>query len=37
MFDVAMTFLSQLIDMIPYLIALFLVFELLGSLLFERR
>lgn len=37
MFEVATTFLSQLIDLIPYLIAFFLVFEFIGSLLFERR
>lgn len=37
MFEVATTFLGQLIDLIPYIIAFFLVFELIGSLLFERR
>lgn len=37
MFDVAITFLSQLIDLIPYLIALYLVFDFIGMLLFGRR
>lgn len=37
MFDVSITFLSQLIDLIPYLIALYLVFDFIGMLLFGRR
>ena len=37
MFDVSIQFLSQLIDLIPYLIALYLVFDFIGMLLFGRR
>lgn len=37
MFEVATTFLGQLISLIPGLIALFVLFDLIGSLLFERR
>lgn len=37
MFEVALTFLGQLISLIPTLIALFILFDLIGSLLFERR
>lgn len=37
MFEVALTFFSQLVGLIPYIIALFLIFEFTGSLLFERR
>lgn len=37
MFDVAIQFLSQLIDLIPYLIALYLVFDFIGMLLFGKR
>lgn len=37
MFEVATTFLSQLIDLIPGLIGLYLVFDFIGSLLFGKR
>lgn len=35
MFDVSLTMLSQLIDLLPGLIGLFLVFEFIRSLLFK--
>lgn len=37
MFDVAKTLLSIFIDALPYLIAFYLIFDFLGSLLFGRR
>lgn len=37
MFDVALTFLSQLVDMIPALIGLYILFDFVGVLLFGRR
>ncbi len=37
MFEVATTLLSNFIDMLPYLIAFYLIFDFLGSLLFGRR
>lgn len=37
MFDVAIQFLSQLIDFMPYLIALYILFDFIGSLLFGQR
>lgn len=37
MFDIAIQFLSQLIDLIPYLIALYLVFDFIGMLLFGKK
>ncbi len=37
MFDVAKTLLSSFIDTLPYLIAFYLIFDFLGSLLFGRR
>lgn len=37
MFEVALTFLSGLIDMIPALIALYILFDFIGMLLFGRR
>lgn len=35
MFDISLTLLSQLISLLPGLIALFLVFEFIRSLLFQ--
>lgn len=37
MFDVASLFISQLIDFLPYLIGLFLIFDFVGSLLFKSN
>lgn len=37
MFDIALTFLSQLVDMIPALIGLYILFDFVGVLLFGRR
>lgn len=37
MFEVALTFLSGLVDMIPALIALYILFDFIGMLLFGRR
>lgn len=37
MFECMETMLTQLIDLIPGLIALFLVFSFIGSLLFDKR
>lgn len=36
MFDISLTLLSQLIDLLPGLIALFLIFEFIRSLLFNK-
>lgn len=37
MFDVAMTLLVQLIDFIPGLICLYVLFDFIGSLIFDKR
>lgn len=37
MFEVATTFLTQLITLIPGLIALYILFDLVGCLLFGKR
>lgn len=37
MFDVALTFLSQLIDLIIPMIAIYILFDWIGTLLFGRR
>lgn len=37
MFDIAIQFMVQLVDLIPGVIALYLIFDLLGSLLFGKR
>lgn len=37
MFDIALTFLSQLVDLIVPLIALYILFDFVGMLLFGRR
>ena len=37
MFDVAAHFMVQLVDLIPAVIGIYLIFDLLGSLLFGKR
>ena len=37
MFDVALQFLEQLITLMPGLIALYILFDFMGSLLFGKR
>lgn len=37
MFDVSLQLLSQLIDALPYFIALFILFDFVGTLLFGKR
>lgn len=37
MFEVALQFLSQLIGLIPLIIALWLLFDLIGALLFGTK
>lgn len=37
MFEIAKTFMVQLIDFMPGLIALYVLFDFLGSLLFGKR
>ena len=37
MFDISLQFLSQLIDLIPGLIGIYIIFDLTGSLLFGKR
>lgn len=37
MFEVSLTFLNQLISLIPSLMALYILFDLIGSLLFGKR
>lgn len=37
MFEVSLQLLSQLIDMLPYLISLFILFDFVGTLLFGKR
>lgn len=37
MFDIVLTFLNQLIQLIPGLVVLYILFDLIGTLLFERR
>lgn len=37
MFDCSLTFLSQLVDIIPMLIALFLIFDFIGSFFFGKK
>lgn len=37
MFDVALQFLEQLITLIPGLIALYILFDFIGSLIFGKR
>lgn len=37
MFDIATNFMVQLVDLIPGIIGLYLVFDFMGSLLFGKR
>lgn len=37
MFDVATQFMIQLIDLIPGIMGLYLIFDFMGSLLFGKR
>lgn len=37
MFDIALTFFSRLIDLIPALIGIYILFDFIGTLLFGRR
>lgn len=37
MFEIALTFLSQLIDLLVPLIAIYILFDWIGTLLFGRR
>lgn len=37
MFDIALTFMSQLIDMLPAMIGIYILFDFIGTLLFGKR
>ena len=37
MFDIAIQFMIQLVDLIPGVIGIYLIFDLMGSLLFGKR
>lgn len=37
MFDIAIQFMLQLVELIPPVFAIFILFDLLGSLLFNKR
>lgn len=37
MFDVCLTLMKQLVDLIPWYIGLYVVFDFTGALLFDRR
>lgn len=37
MFEVATTFMTQLIDLIPGLIGIYILFDFIGTLLFGKR
>lgn len=37
MFDVAVQFMVQMVELIPGVFGLYIVFDLLGSLLFNKR
>lgn len=37
MFEVSLTFLNQLISLLPGMIALYILFDLIGTLLFGKR
>lgn len=37
MFDIAIQFMVQLVDLIPGVIGIYLIFDLMGSLLFGKR
>lgn len=37
MFDVAIDFMVQMVDLIPVVFALYIIFDFMGSLLFGKR
>lgn len=37
MFDIALTFMSQLIEMLPAMIGIYILFDFIGTLLFGKR
>ena len=37
MFEIAIQFMVQLVDLIPGVIGIYLIFDLMGSLLFGKR
>lgn len=37
MFDISLTLLNQLIELLPLFIALFILFDFVGSILFGKR
>lgn len=37
MFDVVLQFLSQLIDILPFVLGLYILFDFIGSLLLGKR
>lgn len=37
MFDISLQFLSQLIDLLPGLIGIYVIFDFTGSLIFGRK
>lgn len=37
MFDIATQFMVQLVDLIPAVMGIYLIFDLMGSLLFGKR
>ena len=37
MFDITLTLLNQLVQLLPGLIALYILFDLIGALLFGKR
>lgn len=37
MFDVALTFFSKFIEISPYIICIYIMFDFIGSLLFGKR
>jgi len=37
MFEISMQFMEQLVDLLPGLICLYIIFDFIGSLLFNKR
>lgn len=37
MFDICLQLLDQFVDLIPFFIALWVIFDMVGSLLFDKR
>lgn len=37
MFDITLTLLNQFVELIPFFIGLWVIFDMTGSLLFDRR